>query len=631
MRAETKARDIPAERADIDRVVAGKTVCTIFADAVARHPQQPALHWPEGSTWQTLTWGEYAERVQDLTLALLSLGFGPGQHGLIMARNVPEHLIADLALVHAGGTAISIYNTLAPEQVHYIAHHSEATVAFVEDESFLQKFLTVRNRLPRLQRVVLIRGSSEDPWIVSWQRLLAEGAASAHRDPAAFTASWQRVRPEDVAALIYTSGTTGPPKGVMYTHRNLVWTLESARRILELEPERLVSYLPLAHVAERFTSHWGAIYNSHQVYFCPDPAQLLPTLLHARPTVFVGVPRVWEKFQAAITAGIAAEPDETRRNALQSAIVAARRLLSAREAQQEVPPELETAVERARPLFAALRAKLGLDQCRYAITSTAPLPRDVMEFFTAIGLPLHEVWGMSELTGPATAIPADGFKMSSVGLPLPGVEVKLAEDGEILVRGGNVMLGYYKEPEKTAETVDPEGWVHSGDVGELDADGYLRLIDRKKELIITSGGKNVSPAWLEGLMKHNPLIGQAVAVGDGRKFISALIVLDSEVLSGWAAARGIPAGSPAELTQNPLVVEEVRRALAEVNEQLSRAEQIRRFTILPTEWTAESEELTPTLKLRRRVIDRKYAAEIEAMYADPPGGHPVEVTPALSR
>jgi long-chain acyl-CoA synthetase len=618
------SRDIVAERAEIDSAIAGRTVCSMFAERTARDPEHEALRWQEDGTWRSLTWAEYRQRVRDLTLALRDLGFGSGQFGMIVARNVPEHLVADLAIVHAGGAAISAYNTLAPEQIEYLANHSGASIAFVEDEGFLRKFLAIRERVPKLKRVVLMRGEAPDAWVVRWDDLLREGAAASRREPSAFDARWQAVVPEDLAALIYTSGTTGPPKGVMYTHRNVVWTVEAFNRVQPLSQQRLVSYLPLAHVAERYTSHWCGIFRGDLTYCCPDPAALPPVLAAARPTLFVGVPRVWEKFQAAIMAGLAADPDAARRAALEGAFTAARRLVALRGTGQEPPPELVEAVERVQPVFAGVRAKLGLDQCEFAVTSTAPLPRDVMEFFAAIGLPLFEVWGMSELTGPATAIPVDGFRIGSVGLALSGVEVRLAADGEILVRGGSVTPGYYREPERTAEAIDADGWMHTGDIGTVDADGYFSVVDRKRELIITSGGKNISPAMLEGLMKHHPLVGQAVAIGDGRRFISALVVLDQEVAAQWARERGMSVASAAELATHPALLTEVGRGIAEANRHVSQPERIKRFTVLPAEWTAESEELTPTLKLRRRVIERKYAAEIEAMYDDLPGGQSVE-------
>ena len=615
--------DVLAERTAIDAAVSGKTVCTAFADAVAKWGEKPALHWKDNGDWRTLTWRDYRDEVAAVTLALRSLGFGPGQFGLIMARNAPEHVIADLGIVHAGGAAISVYNTLAPEQLEYVANHSEATVAFVEDAGFLEKFLAIRSSTPKLRHLVLVRGDAPEG-AMTWGSLLARGRELYSAEPQAFEESWRAVGPEDTISLIYTSGTTGPPKGVVYSHNNILWTLESVQRFWAIEPQTLVSYLPLAHVAERFTSQWRGIADGHEVWLCPDPNQLLPFLVEARPTFFVGVPRVWEKLMAGLRAGIAAEPDEAKRQMVQGALSASIAAYRLHREDKQVPAEVAAAVERAAPLFTLLRSKVGLDRCKTAITSTAPCRPEVHEFWAALGMPLYEVWGMSELTGPATVVPMDDHQAPSIGKAMPGVEVRLGEDGELLVRGGNVMVGYYKEPGKTADIIDADGWVHSGDIAEHGPNGQFKIVDRKKELIITSAGKNISPANLEALAKSSPIIGQAVAVGDGRNFISVLVVLDPQVAPAWAKARGIEASSMAGLAEHQLVVDEIRRALTEANAHLSRVEQFKRFTILPTEWSPESEELTPTMKLKRRVIHSKYQPQIEGMYATPPGGHAVD-------
>jgi long-chain acyl-CoA synthetase len=617
-----------AERESIDKAVSRKTVCTVFAEAVEKWGDKPALHWKEDGAWRSLTWKGYRDEVAAVALALRSLGFGSGQYGLIMARNVPEHVIADLGIVHAGGAAISVYNSLAPEQLEYVANHSEASVAFVEDEGFLAKFLQIRPNTPHLKHLVLIRGSAPEG-VLTWDSLVAKGRELYEKSPADFQAASKAVGPEDPVSLIYTSGTTGPPKGVMYSHNNVTWTLESQTRSfhqggLDYGSETLVSYLPLAHVAERFGSQWHGMYNGHEVWFCPDLNLLLPCLLEARPTAFVGVPRVWEKLMAGIQSGLAAEPDEAKRQMAQGAVSAAITAYKLRRSGQPVPDALAAGVEKAQPLFVLLRSKVGLDRCVFAVTTTAPTRPEVHEFWAALGLPLFEVWGMSELTGPATQVPYNDHQAPSIGKAIAGVEVRLGEDGEILVRGGNVMVGYYRDPEKTAETIDSEGWVHSGDIGVLEANGHFRIVDRKKELIITSAGKNISPANLEALAKSSPIIGQAVAIGDGLKFISVLVVLDPQVAPMWAKAHGMPEATMAELSEHPLVIEEVRRALTVANTHLSRVEQFKRFTILPGEWTPESEELTPTMKLKRRVIHSKYKPQIEAMYGDPAGGHSVD-------
>jgi long-subunit acyl-CoA synthetase (AMP-forming) len=615
--------DVVAERSAIDAAVSGKTLCTLFSDAVSKWDDRIALRWKSDGSWHSLTWRAYRDEVAAATMGLRRLGFGQGQFGLIMARNVPEHVIADLGIVHAGGASISVYNTLAAEQIEYIANHSEATVAFVEDAGFLEKFLTIRASAPHLKHIVLIRGEAP-AGVMSWDAFMNGGRAMVAADQAAFDASARSVGPEDTIALIYTSGTTGPPKGVMYSHNNVVWTLESTQRRLKYEDERWISYLPLAHVAERFGSHWLGIYCGHEVFLCRDPSELLPYLLEARPTVFVGAPRVWEKLMSGIRAGLEAEPDESKRTAALGAIAAAQQAYRLKRDGQPIPAEIAGVVEMAQPLFGLLRAKIGLDQCGYAITSTAPCRPEVHEFWAAIGLPLYEVWGMSELTAPATAVPPGEHKAPSIGTPLPGVEVKLAEDGEMLVRGGNVMVGYYRDPVKTAETIDDEGWVHSGDIAVLGEDGHYRIVDRKKELIITSAGKNISPSNLEALAKSSPIIGQAVAIGDGRKFISVLVVLDPQIAPLWAKAHSIATSSMADLAKEPAVIDEVRRALSQANSHLSRVEQFKRFTILPDEWSPESDELTPTMKLKRRVIHSRYEPQIEAMYAESPGGHSVD-------
>jgi long-chain acyl-CoA synthetase len=620
-------RNVQAERVDIDRITAGRTVCTMFDDTIRRYPDDAALRWQEGGEWMTISWREYGDAVRRVSMGLRSAGFGAGSLGMILARNVPEHLIADLGIVHCGGAAISVYNTLAPEQLEYVANHSRASVAFVEDDHFLRKLLAIRPRLPHLRLVVLMRGSPDhgSGWVAGWPDLMARGGGTGGD----FESGWRAVRPEDMAALIYTSGTTGPPKGVVYTHRNVVWTTESGWRSLGIsERQRMVSYLPLAHIAERFASHWASVYRGDRVHLCPDQASLVPTLRAVHPTFFVGVPRVWEKFQAAITAGIAAEPDDARRQAVQAAVAASRHVVAAAQAGQEPPPQLVAAVERAGPVFTALRRGIGLEQCECAVTSTAPLALDVHEFFAAIGLPLVEVWGMSEVTGPGTVVPRDAPRIGSVGMPLIGAETRLADDGELLIRGGLVMAGYHRAPEHTAEAIDEEGWLHTGDIATIDADGYHWIVDRKKELMITAAGKNVSPANIESLIKHHPLVDQAVVVGDRRRYVTALVVIDREAGYAWARAHGVDAEPIAELVRHPELVAEIQRAIADANTRLSRPEQVKRFAILPVEWTVDSEEVTPTQKLRRRVIEKRYAATVEALYGESPTGHSVEEGPA---
>ncbi|HET9782085.1 MAG TPA: AMP-binding protein [Candidatus Dormibacteraeota bacterium] len=612
------ARDIKAERAAMDEAARGKTVLTNFEQTCSEIPDRDALRWKDGSgAWHGLTWAQYREQVRYATAGLKAIGVKPGEFVVIMARNRPEHLIADYGALHARAVPVSLYNTLAPEQVQYIANHCDAVVAIVEDAGFLKKFEAIRSELPKLRTIVVMEpaGVGLDDHVITWASLMSRGEADDKRNPEAFE-EWRKVTPDDLATLVYTSGTTGPPKGVMEAHSNVCWMAESVEGYLSVSRgQRHISYLPFAHVFERYVGHYGAARQQTTVYFCPDPTQLFAIAVEVKPTQLIGVPRVWEKLQAGLLAGIQNDPDDQRRTAILQAIEVGRKLVKLEQAHQAAPPELLAAAERAKPVWMAIRAKVGLDQLEYGITGAAPINPDVIEFFQALGLRLWEGWGMTECTVGATYNPLDGIKNGTVGIADPGVEMKIADDGEVLLRGGNLMKGYYKDPQKTAETIDSEGWLHTGDVGEIDSEGYLKIVDRKKELIITAGGKNISPANLEALLKQHPIIGQAAVIGDRRPYVSALIVLDSEVAPVWARKAGIAFSSLADLASNPAVRDEIQKAIDDTNRHVSNVEAIKRFTILPADWTPETEELTPTLKLKRRVITQKYGDQIEDMYA----------------
>jgi long-subunit acyl-CoA synthetase (AMP-forming) len=422
--------------------------------------------------------------------------------------------------------------------------------------------------------------------------------------------------PETAALIVYTSGTTGPPKGVIDTHRSALWDLQSMSGVAATsEADRVISYLPLAHAADRVLNYYASVTSGHMLVFCPEVTQILQTVLEVRPTVFGGVPRIWEKLHAGLTSAITKEPDEQRRGMVLGALEVARKVVALEQRGEPVPPEPAQRRQMVEPILTAIRARIGLDRVKHTVTGAAPTPREVIEFFHAIGIRIAEVWGMSEIAAVGTRNPPDRIKIGSIGSALPGTELRLAPDGELQIRGGMVMRGYYKEPEKTAETIDADGWLSTGDIATVDEDGYYTIVDRKKELIITAGGKNISPSNLEGLLKANSLIGQACVIGDNRAYLTALIVLDGQVAPAWGAAHGLPGKTIAELAGSAEVQAEVARAVAAVNERVSRVENVRRWTILPTEWTAESEELTPTLKLKRRVINDKYGSEINAMYA----------------
>src|SRR5438105_742988 len=486
-------------------------------------------------------------------------------------RNRPEHLIADLALLFARGVPVSLYNTLAPEQIGYIAAHCEAQVAFVEDAGMLARFEAVRAKLPKLRHIVLVDGDATDT--IRWEDLLARGDAEAAKDAGWFEAAYDEVQPTDLATLIYTSGTTGPPKGVMDTHRNVLWMSASGNVNLPdpLQDERHLSYLPLAHAFERYSGHWNAIIRRHQVFFCPDLQKIFEYAAEVHPTVMIGSPRVWEKLQAGIQAAIAADPDAVRRAGVERALGLGLRVAEYRMRGEDLPADLATAAAQAAPVWNAIRARVGLDQCRLGVTGAAPISPSVVAFFRSLDLPLVEGYGMTESTVGATINRLGEERLGSVGKPNLGLELKLAEDGELLMRGGNVMQGYYKDPAGTAAAIDRDRWLHTGDVATIDEDGYVRIVDRKKELIITAGGKNVSPANLEGLLKRNPLVGQAAVIGDRRSYLTALIVLDPDAARAWAAVHGVSADYLHELAKHPRMRAAMQSVVDSANAEVSQA------------------------------------------------------------
>jgi long-chain acyl-CoA synthetase len=483
--------------------------------------------------------------------------------------------------------------------------------AIVEDVDFLERILKVRDELPALEHVAIIEDDGRAPDdVVQWDAML--GANPLDLDKAASVA-----RTDDLATIIYTSGTTGPPKGVMLDHANIVWTVESLLGCwTDDDPDprfsRMVSYLPMAHIAERMVSHYQGVIAAFEVTTCPEASQIGSYLAEVRPEIFFGVPRVWEKLHAGVLAIARANPDQQA--ALDAALPIGERVAEHRARREPLPADLTAELETVKPVLDLVQSLLGLDQVKSAITGAAPIPREALEFFRAIGVEMSEIYGLSETSGPLTWTPFR-VKVGTVGPAIPGATVTLGDDGEVLARGGNIFRGYLNDPERTAETLDDEGFLHTGDIGELDADGYLKIVDRKKELIITAGGKNISPANLEAALKAFPLIGQACVIGDNRPFVSALLVLDPEVAPPWAANHGVEGKSLHELAEDPTILTEVQQNVDDANARFARVEQIKRFVLLGEEWMPDSEELTPTMKLKRRGVHTKYADQIESMYS----------------
>jgi long-chain acyl-CoA synthetase len=589
---------------EIARAVEGDTLATAFLRTLRTYPNRVALRQrADDGSYDEWTFAEYAQHVSGAAAHLRSLGVGPGDRVVLMVRNCVDFHLIDLAVVFCGATAISIYNSSSPEQVAYLAGHCKAKVAVVEDDGFLERFTKVRDQLPDLEHII---------------NLADDGVPDAlfHGGTFDLEAGASDVTPDTLATVIYTSGTTGPPKGVMLSHYNVMWTCESLRRSfgddIDLTGFRLVSYLPMAHIAERATSHYQQIINAFEVTSCPDFGLIASYLKDVRPNIMFGVPRVWEKLHAGLTAALASDP--AKKAQFDAAVEMAKPISIDRAWERSTPEQDATWQALQDAAFGPMRAAIGLEEIRFAISGAAPIARELLEWYNAIGVPLSEIYGMSESSGPMTWAPVH-IKPGTVGPAIPGCEVKLAADGEVICKGGNVFIGYLDDPEKTAESLDDDGWLHSGDIGEVDDDGYFRIVDRKKELIITAGGKNVSPANLEAVMKSVELVGQAIAIGDNKPFIAALVVLDPEVAPAWAKREGIEFTSLADLADNPTVVAEVEREVKEAMKQFNSAEQVKKVKVLGEEWLPDSEELTPTSKLKRRGVHAKYASEIDALYS----------------
>ncbi len=595
---------------DIAAAVKDQTAPRAFLATVSEYPEVVALRAMRTSSaggWNEWTFRDYARHVAAAAAGFHEAGVEPGERILLMMRNRPDFHWLDTACQFLRATPVSIYNSSSPEEVAYLAGHAEAEIAIVEDEGFLQKFLEVRGELPALRSIYVVDPPAELPaGVHHGDELLAQGDADLEALAAA-------TDPDDLATLIYTSGTTGPPKGVMLNQYNVVYTAEQLRRCIDLDSyagRRLISYLPMAHIAERMTSHYQQMIHGFTVTCCPEPTQIANYAREVHPEVLFGVPRIWEKVHAGVQAALALDPE--KRQKFDEGVAAALQIKAAERAGTATKEQLDTWAFLDAVAFSTVRGLIGLDSIVLAISGAAPLSREILEWFNAIGVPLSEIYGMSESSGPMTWAARD-IKPGTVGPAIPGCDVRLEPDGEVICRGGNVFQGYYKDPEKTADALI-DGWLHSGDIGVLDDDGYLRIIDRKKELIITSGGKNISPANLEAALKMIPLVGQACAIGDNRKFVSALLVLDAEYAPVWAKEHGLDGITLDDLARNPAVIAEVQRGIDAANEQFAQVEQIKRFTLLGEEWQPDSDVLTPTSKLKRRNIHAHYASDIEAMY-----------------
>jgi long-subunit acyl-CoA synthetase (AMP-forming) len=612
--------EVLRQRAAMEQAAAGRTLCDQLVITARSFGDLPAYSDRDGGPWQTITWRQTLEQALALAAGFAALGLQPGERVALMLPNRLEHVLADYGAVHAGGVPVTFYATLAADQIGYMAADCDARIAVLDGAGELARWEAVLASLPGLKKII-VRDPAACPAgdrYLSWPDFAALGAARLAARPEEVAGRVAAVRQSDPATLLYTSGTTGNPKGVIITHASIMYELATGTESgTAPQHVRWVSYLPLAHIAERMFTLYLAVYNAGHTYFCHNAAtDLVGTIGEVKPTAFFGVPRVWEKIQAGIQALLGMEQDEGKRAAVAAAMDTGLRYVQSCQFGQRTPDELAAEFARAEEsVLRPIRSLLGLGDAEVVVSAAAPLPPDVGAFFAGLGLRILDVYGMTETTGAFTANTLTAFKLGTVGQPVPGMEVRIDDDGEILVRGPLNSPGYLNLPDKTADLIDSGGWLHTGDIGSLDADGFLSVVDRKKELIITSGGENISPAAIENLLVAHPLIGQALAFGDRRPFIVALLTLDGDVAPAWAKARGIEAGSLAELAEDPAVLAAVAEAVAAANVRLARVQQVKTWRLLPMEWTAETEELTPTLKLKRRIVHAKYADVIDALYA----------------
>jgi long-chain acyl-CoA synthetase len=594
------------------------TMCEAFQRTAAIDPDAIALRTPGGT--QTLTWREYAEQVRKVAAGLAGLGVRRGDTVSLMMANRIEFYPLEVGAQHVGATSFSVYNTLPTQQLTYLFDNAGTKVVICE----AQYVDRIRASGAPIEHIVCIDGSPA-------ATLSLDDLYAAAPDDFDFESTWRAVQPEDIVTLIYTSGTTGNPKGVEMTHTNLLFEGYALDAVLGIRfGDRITSFLPSAHIADRMTGLYGQEMFGSQVTVVSDARAIAAALPDVRPTIWGAVPRVWEKLRAGIEFTVSHETDEVKRQALQWALSVAAKRAGALLAREPMPDEVAAEWAKADELvLSKLRERLGFGELRWALSGAAPIPNETLAFFTGIGIPIAEVWGMSELSCAASGSHPRDARLGTVGKLLPGLEGKIAEDGEYLVRGPLVMKGYRHEPAKTAEAIDADGWLHTGDIFDVDSDGYLRVIDRKKELIINAAGKNMSPANIENtILAACPMVGVMITIGDGRPYNAALMVFDADSVGPYAAQHGLSDASPAALAADPDVIARIAAGVAEGNAKLSRVEQIKRFRVLPTLWEPGGDEITQTMKLKRRPIVTKYAGEIEELYAPDP--HPEVHEPAAA-
>ncbi len=611
--------DLSHIQPDTRIVLEGDTIPALFWNGVARRGPQVWMRQKKLGIWRSWTWEQTAQAVTEIAGGLMSLGFRPGDTASILSNTVIEWVLADLAVLSCGGVCSGIYPTDAASQVHYLCEDSRTRLLFVEDDEQLDKALEVRAQLPQLSRIVVfdMEGLRElnDPGVVSLEQLRAEGRAYIQTHPQELQQRVAAVKPQDLAILIYTSGTTGKPKGAMHSHHSLVYSVRGYNSLIRQdEKDQRMCFLPLCHVAERSGGAYFALYTGTLLNFVENPETVPENVREIAPTVFGAVPRVWEKFYSAVMIALK-EASPVQQATYQWAINVGYRIADKVLAGEPVPGGLKVQFKLARWLaLDNVRKLIGIHRSRFLVTGAAPISPDLIRWYLALGVPMLEVWGMTEC-GISTGMPATRIKPGSIGKPGPFTEMKVdPATGEILVRGANVFMGYLNQPEKTRETIDDQGWLHTGDVGTVDDEGYFRITDRMKDIIITAGGKNITPSELENELKFSPYITDAVVIGDKRPYLTVIVMIDQENVEKYAQDHDVPFSNYASLTRAPEVQALIQAEIDRVNAKFARVEQIKKFFLLDTQLSAEDEELTPTMKLKRKLVQQKYAPQIEAMY-----------------
>ena len=595
------------------------SVPELFFSQAETYGGRAAMRTKEFGVWREIGWDEYARHVREVAGGLVALGHGPGERVALISENRPEFLYIDLGIQSVSGITTAIYTTNAASEVHYILDHSEARFYFVEDQEQLDKALEVIDSLPKLEKIIVIDTAGlrgfQNPKVISFDDFMRLGEEYVTKHPESLSRRLDSIRADDPALIVYTSGTTGPPKGAMLSHGNILWTVDSLGKSNRIyETDEVLSYLPLSHIAERVMTVFNGIHFGYTINFIENLDTVTDNMREVSPTVVFGVPRIWEKYHSAVLLRM---KDATwfKRRMFEDAMRVGNRYV-----HQKFSPSGATLLTKIRYalfnflVFRKLRERLGMDRARLVISGAAPISPTVLEFFHAIGVPIREVYGQTEDSGPATIHHEDDIKLGTVGKPLPGVELDIADDGEILVRGGNVFLGYYKNPEATKEALE-DGWLHTGDVGVIDTQGYLMITDRKKDILITAGGKNIAPQFIENKLKSSPYINDAIVIGERKKYLTALILIDEENVTKYAQEKRIPFTTYANLSKNQEIYKLVQREVEQVNGDLAQVETIKKFTILDKRLDQEDGELTPTMKVKRKKISEMYEDIIEKMYA----------------